>query len=118
MDPKDGIIFILIVAVVVIGVLYGLKTCETCPTIEEYKKLVSTDIAGGNLSGGVVGSFDKCKKSCEDTIGCNAFVMDKEESKYCFLKQINKTTGVDYKPELTTYYQSFRTFNAATPPST
>lgn len=110
MESSTVIIFILFVATIVLGVLYGLKItepvkkCEEClvgPTmIGKYRKLDNTDISHWNIPGGVDGSFDSCKASCDATTNCTAFVMD--QSSKCYLKHMSNIVPT-YKSGITSY---------------
>ncbi len=136
---KNFIIIVLITVSAVLGILYTLKECpkceeckkcEECPKCEEcknceeckqYLKFDNTDYAGYGLKGGVVGSFETCKESCEKTSGCNGFVIDSEESKYCFLKTIPQKPDpkrIRYDTKWRTYYAGFSPLSAAPAPQT
>lgn len=50
-----------------------------------YIKYDNYDSSPYNISGGVSGSFSKCKKSCDSNPDCNSFVINKN-NKQCYLK--------------------------------
>lgn len=72
----------------------------------QYSVFLNTDYAGHDIQGGVSDSLESCKKSCDDTENCNAFVIGQvEEKNYCFLKDLPVTAIPRYDTNWSTYYK-------------